>query len=480
MSNNIDDKHDGEIPTNNLNAADTRQIPSNQLIVEKAIETQASELVNIDTSEEAANNANATDSSEPPAKQLNSEEVDEREAYHDLVHYAPICIHEIGLDGCLMSMNQAGLDMMGLKSQSQIIGLPYTSFVGDENQSWITDLMYKAIHGQAIANFDFSTVIADETRSFSSNFIPMFNPRGKVVKIMGVSRETTEEVQAKDALLQLNLHLKDRINAAIKELQDSVDTLSETQSQLVESKKMAALGSLVSGVAHEINTPLGVCITASSLLETLTESLQLKFDDDSLSHNNLKRYLDESEHCSRLISFNLSRAADLVQNFKQIAVDQSGEYLRSYNLKRYIQGILNTLLPKLKDTSFEINLCCVDELEIYGDPSVLTQILTNLVMNSLCHGFENATSGMINITVLRMGNSVQLIYRDSGCGISSENLDKIYEPFFTTKRASGSSGLGLNMVYNLVTQALAGSIVCHSELNKGTQFTIEFPCELHR
>ena len=467
MSENIDDKHNAQIPTQKLIAETTNENLSNQ-------------LASTATSVKAANNSNAKPTVKTVAKAPTTGEVDEREVLHDLVHYAPICIHEIGLDGCLISMNDAGLTMMGLKSEKQIIGLPYTSFVGDENQSWITDLLYKALHGQAIAHFDFTTVIGAQNRSFSSNFIPMLSTQGKVVKIMGVSRETTDEVQAKDALLQLNLHLKERINAAIEELQDSVDTLSQAQAQLVESKKMAALGSLVSGVAHEINTPLGVCITASSILDNLTEKLQLQFDQNTLSQNSLKLFLEETEQCSRLISFNLGRAAELVQNFKQIAVDQSGEYLRCYNLKRYLQGILHTLQPKFNNTDFELDLCCVDDLEVYGDPSVLTQIITNLVINSLSHGFEKVVDGMINIKVLRIGNSVQLIYRDSGCGISSDNLEKIYEPFYTTKRASGSSGLGLNMVYNLVTQALAGSIVCHSELNKGTQFTIEFPCELDR
>ena len=437
---------------------------------------------NIDEKHAPAISASNSDTQDTRSSvnQLRSEDIDERDAYHDLVHYAPVCIHEINLEGYLISMNQAGLSMMGLKSQSQIIGLPYTSFVGDENRRWITDLLYKAIHGQAIPHFDFTTAIGAEKRSFSSNFIPMLNTKGKVVKIMGISQETTEEVKAKDALLQMNLQLEERFNGAVQELQDSADILSQAQSQLVETKKMAALGSLVSGVAHEINTPLGVCITASSVLEILTERLQQQFDDNSLSQLSLKQYIEESEDCSRLISFNLSRAANLVQNFKQIAVDQSDEYLRSYNLKRYIQGILHTLLPNFKNTGFEIDLCCIEDLEVYGDPSVLTQIITNLVMNSLCHGFEHASDGVINIKVLRMGNSVQLIFRDSGCGIISENLEKIYEPFFTTKRSSGNSGLGLNMVYNLVTQALAGSIVCHSELNKGTQFTIEFPCDLHR
>ncbi|EPJ52174.1 MAG: hypothetical protein OFPI_15180 [Osedax symbiont Rs2] len=467
MSNNIDDKANAETAPQ-------------KYIVENIDESLSSKQVTTDASLKTVNKSNTKIIDRGEAKQLISAEVDEREVLHDLVHYAPICIHEIDLDGCLISMNDAGLRMMGLKSEKQIIGLPYSSFVGNENQSWITDLLYKALHGQAIAHFDFTTAIGTENRSFSSNFIPMLSTQGKVVKIMGVSRETTQEVKAKDALLQVNLHLKERINTAIEELQDSVESLSQAQMQLVESKKMAALGSLVSGVAHEINTPLGVCITASSILDSLTEKLQLQFDENTLSQNSLKLFLQETEHCSSLISFNLGRAADLVQNFKQIAVDQSGEYLRSYNLKRYLQGILHTLQPKFNNSDFELDLCCVDDLEVYGDPSVLTQIITNLVINSLSHGFEKAVDGMINIKVLRMGNSVQLIYRDSGCGISSENLEKIYEPFYTTKRASGSSGLGLNMVYNLVTQALAGSIICHSELNKGTQFTIEFPCELDR
>ena len=238
---------------------------------------------------------------------------------------------------------------------------------------------------------------------------------------------------------------------------------------------MEALGSLVAGVAHEINTPLGVSITAGSHLKILTDELKVQFQNDTISRKTLKHFIDESENCALMVNSNLARAAKLVQKFKQIAVDQNSQSLRSYNLNSYIQSILHTLSPKYQSIVPSINLSCTDDLDIYGDPSVLTQILSNLVSNSIAHGFKGMEAGTIKITVLKMGKSVQLIYRDSGCGINKENIDKIYEPFYTTSRGEGSSGLGLNMIYNLVTQALNGSIVCHSQLNKGTQFTIEFP-----
>jgi len=261
-------------------------------------------------------------------------------------------------------------------------------------------------------------------------------------------------------------------------LTESLEQLNVAQNHLVESKKMASLGNLVAGVAHEINTPIGTAITAVSHLFDTTNTLKNDISQNNLTKTQLTKFIEDLENSTALISSNLSRSADLVNSFKQVAVDQSDKHLRFYKVKKYIDEILMTINPLIKNTHYTINLECDDAIEVWGDPSDLAQIITNFVMNSLKHGFENTEQGNINIEVTYGNCGVLLNYKDSGHGISSEHLDKLYEPFFTTKRGSGNSGLGMHIVYNLVTQSLKGTIECFSEINKGTQFIIKFPSDI--
>jgi len=401
------------------------------------------------------------------------------DAYHDLVNYAPICIHEIGLDGCLKKMNQAGLDMMGLELEKQVVDEPYTNFVGKNNQNWVNNLLQKAIKGQPIPNFEFSVGEGKEKRSFASNFIPMFNKQKQVVKLMGVTREITAEVQAKEALQKLNMELKDRVEEATKELQSSVDTLKATQSQLVESEKMAALGGLVAGVAHEINTPIGIGIAATSHLSDTTGLFSNKQAIAQVTSENLISYLKEVKEMTSLISSNLSRAGKLILSFKQVAVEQNSHEIRPFKVKQYVNEILQSIKPKFEHKNLIVKLDCDEDLTINSEAGALFQIITNLVNNSLAHGLENMTSGNLDINITRKQNTVHLIYTDSGKGIAKEHIKKIFEPFFTTKRGQGRTGLGLHIVYNLVVHSLKGSIEFNEDYVNGSQFTIKFPVDIH-
>jgi len=261
-------------------------------------------------------------------------------------------------------------------------------------------------------------------------------------------------------------------------LSDSLKRLNLAQNHLVETKKMASLGNLVAGVAHEINTPIGVSITAASHLFDSTEKLKSDISKGNLTKTHLTKFIEDIDNSTELICNNLNRSAELVNSFKRVAVDQSDKHLRSYNVKNYIDEILMNINPIIKKTRYEINLKCDDDIEVWGDPSDLAQIITNFIMNSLKHGFEHTDQGTINIAVIYDANGILLNYKDSGHGISSEHLDKLYEPFFTTKRGGGNSGLGMHIVYNLVTQSLKGSIECFSEINKGTEFIIKFPSDI--
>jgi len=257
-------------------------------------------------------------------------------------------------------------------------------------------------------------------------------------------------------------------------LELSIKKLNFAQAQLVESKKMASLGGLVSGVAHEINTPVGSAITAVTHLIDTTNELQFSVMKRALSDTRLTGFVVEVTKCTNMINKNLNRAADIITSFKQVAVDQSNKHIRLYNAKNYTDGVLMNLQPLLGQTPYGISLSCDENIDIHGDPADLTQILTNLVINSLQHGFDGRESGQIEIQINQEDQTIVLTYQDTGRGMNKEQLDKLYEPFFTTKRGFGNSGLGMHIVYNLVTQSLDGSIECVSEMDHGVQFKIRF------
>ena len=238
---------------------------------------------------------------------------------------------------------------------------------------------------------------------------------------------------------------------------------------------MAALGGLIAGIAHEINTPVGVGVTAASLLDDKTESFYSLFKSNRMTKTDLQKFVEVSRDSSRMILANLNRASNLIQSFKLVAVDQSTEEKRVFNVKNYIEEILNSLSPRLEETKHEIIVICPEPVELKSYPGALAQIITNLVFNSLIHGYDSDDEGRITIKVTRNNEHISLMYSDDGKGIAKDIQERIFEPFFTTKRGQGGSGLGLHLVYNLVTQKCKGSINCESQDNAGTTFHIKLP-----
>ncbi|MEO5377934.1 MAG: HAMP domain-containing histidine kinase [Magnetococcus sp. DMHC-6] len=282
---------------------------------------------------------------------------------------------------------------------------------------------------------------------------------------------TTEVLEARD-------REKDRAEkmAQINEaLRTSLTMVKRTQSQLVESEKMAALGNLVAGVAHEINTPVGIGVTAASFLDRKTRECQEQLQNQSLKRSALEEYFSVARETSEMILSNLRRAADLIRSFKQVAVDQTSQELRSFAMKEYIEQILWSLKPQLKKTNHLVHIQCPEALILHSYPGAFSQIITNLVINSLNHAFQEKPNGTIHMKVHRENDHIVLLYQDDGCGIDPTIQDRIFDPFFTTKRGQGGSGLGLNVVYNLVTQTLEGGISCQSASGQGVTFTIRFP-----
>lgn len=276
----------------------------------------------------------------------------------------------------------------------------------------------------------------------------------------------------------------DRYNRSQK-LSETLEQLKATQNQLIESKKMASLATLVAGVAHEINTPIGTALISASFLANETKVFATNWEQGQLKRSQLQEYLDNATESSQLIMNNLQRAGELVQSFKKVAVDQTKADRHSFALKPYLEEVLHSLDPHLKQTKHKLTVEGDDTITIESYPGALSQVVTNLVLNSIIHGYIPGEEGELRFEV-RLGSEasqersldcpgVMIYYTDNGCGIPSQNLEKIFEPFFTTARAKGGSGLGLHIVYNLVTQKLQGNIRCESEVGKGTKFVIELP-----
>ncbi len=287
------------------------------------------------------------------------------------------------------------------------------------------------------------------------------------------SRDLTLETTRDE--LEIRIEQADKANA---ELEQALKRLKETQEQLVNNEKMASLGGLVAGVAHEINTPVGVGVTAASTLREDTKATTDLYETGELTNSALKRYFATCMQATEIILGNLQRAADLIHSFKQVAVDQTSSEYRMFELKRYIDETMLSLKPKLRSTDLVVEIECDPNLAINSVPGAMSQIITNLVMNSVQHGFDEGEKGHLRIAVEEQSEQIRIQYSDDGKGMPPDVVKKIFEPFFTTRRGSGGSGLGMHIVYNLVTQQLKGSVKVRSELGKGCAVEITFPKKL--
>lgn len=304
---------------------------------------------------------------------------------------------------------------------------------------------------------------------------------GHGVRMAGTTHDISALKNAEDALRKLNEELEQRVErrtadlrSANADLQQALDRLTLTQRQLVEAEKLASLGALVAGIAHEINTPIGVSVTAASHLTEEAGRISRLLAAGELKRSDLERFANAALDSSQMILRNLQRADRLVRSFKQVAVDQSSEDRRIVDLGAAIEEILTTLGPTLKKSPHRIDLVCAEKVVCETAPGALYQIITNLLMNSLIHAFPDGQPGRIGITVARHAETIAIEYEDNGVGMDEVACARIFDPFFTTRRGSGGSGLGMHIVYNLVTQVLGGTIVVDSAPGSGFRLSICF------
>lgn len=294
-------------------------------------------------------------------------------------------------------------------------------------------------------------------------------------QISKLQQAEQENRQLTTSLEQKIAQRTDALKTSNQELLNTLATLHQYQNQIVETEKMASLGQMVAGVAHEVNTPIGLGVTASTLMQDKLADIQKAFDEKKLTSSHLAKFLAESKENLGIIYRNMERAASLISSFKRVAVDQSNDNRRQFNMQQLINEVLLSLRPNLKKTQHQVIVNCPAGLELDSKPGPINQILINLVMNSLIHAFEHIEQGEICISVSVQNNNCQLLYTDNGAGVPENIKKRIFDPFVTTKRGEGGSGLGLHLVYNLVTQALNGKIYLDSTLGQGIKIQIDFP-----
>lgn len=309
----------------------------------------------------------------------------------------------------------------------------------------------------------------------------------RAIRVVGVHTDVTELREAQEQLASFNRELEERVKQRTRELREanqalefSLDAVRRMQDELVQSEKMASLGGLVAGVAHEINTPVGIGVTAGSWLAEKTEELSRQLAANTMRKSDLERYIETARESSATILSNLKRAADLVQSFKQVAVDQTAAEAREFNLRQFLDEALMSLRPRYKRTSHTVTVDVPEDITLYSYPGDLMQVVTNFMTNSLLHGFEDMENGHMRFVASYEGDKVVLEYSDDGKGMDADHVERVFEPFFTTKRGHGGTGLGMHIVYNIVTQRLKGTIVCRSAPGEGAAFRLVFPRDVRK
>lgn len=351
---------------------------------------------------------------------------------------------------------------------SEQLGLPISGF----------ETFVAMARREGIESRDWTLVRQDGSVLQAAMSVSMVSARnGVALGFLCVARDITAQRKAEDSLRQLNAELESRVQARTAELSDALDHLRQTQDELLRSEKMAALGSLVAGVAHELNTPLGNCLTTASTLDERTRETLRDFKLNALRRSGLEDYLNDAATAADLLLRGLGTANELVTHFKQLSVDQASAQRRSFRLGAVIADVLSIMKARWKSTPYRIETrldLLVDDMDSYPGP--LSQVLTNLLLNALLHAFEGRDHGHLLICTRELTPElIELSIEDDGVGMSEEVRRRAFDPFFTTKMGRGGTGLGLNIVYNIITGILGGEVELHSEPAQGCRFVFRLP-----
>ena len=387
--------------------------------------------------------------------------------------------HFIGLlntDGSFAKANRTSIDFFELgnyESDNTKIWNILESF-NDKNTDLLKSIFLECLNGE---RRKYKTeLIKNNNKVYLDIFIQPVSLSDRFIKYLLIEgNDITELVNAHNTLIEMNNELERIVKRRTEKLEKSLKDLQTAQDELVESEKLASLGNLVAGVAHEINTPLGITYTNITYINEKLHDLNDMYRENRLSKTFFEENLSVIIEALSGAIHNIDRSSKLIKSFKNVAVDQIVEEKRDFNIKEYLNEVIMSIRPTLKGTNYKINFDPEGQLMINSYPGIFLQIINNLINNSIQHGFEGRNEGNIYIAVEENDDKIIINYSDDGIGMEIEQLSRIFEPFFTTKRGRGGAGLGMNIVYNLVTKRLEGVITCKSNKSSGTVFIITFP-----
>jgi signal transduction histidine kinase len=300
----------------------------------------------------------------------------------------------------------------------------------------------------------------------------------KFIGFRGTAINITDLKLTQIELEDLNDNLEHLIAERTFDLKQSLDKLERAQKQLIEQEKLAALGGLVAGVAHEVNTPLGIAVTATSVIKEVIHEANDAFQNQTLTTEQFQSLMERLMTSSTMLEHNISRAAQLVKDFKQTAVDQVSESRSEFNVYQVLCSLMTSLQPETRKISVVPQICGDQSVTMNSLPGILTQVISNLVLNSVNHAFDNQELPQISISYEEDGDDIIFDYQDNGGGVDPSLHQKVFEPFYTSKRGRGGSGLGLNLVFNLINKKLSGELKFESQLGEGVRFIIRVPKNL--
>jgi PAS domain S-box-containing protein len=302
-------------------------------------------------------------------------------------------------------------------------------------------------------------------RQWLVNKLPLLDADGAIENIVTVALDIGERKRSEQEMRKA----RDSAETALRNLRD-------TQASLIEAEKLAALGRLVAGVAHEVNNPVGISLTVASALERKAANFAAEVERGDLRRSSLNDFIETSRDAASQLVANLNRAAELIQSFKQVAADRNYSDQRNFDLADLTEQVVMSLRPGLRKHNLTLNVDCQPNLTMNSYPGPYGQVLTNLFLNAVAHAFPNGGPGTIEIQARASGkDNVEILFSDNGCGMSLDVRRRAFDPFFTTRRDQGGTGLGLHIVYSIVTNRLGGRLDLDSEPGGGTRIQILLP-----
>ncbi|KAF0813159.1 Sensor protein FixL [Andreprevotia sp. IGB-42] len=388
-----------------------------------------------------------------------------------------VLIHGLTLDGDFSFCNKASESILGWQ-EHELLGKPFKSFNMVSSEAADHALSLFSQMAQSMQPLPPGEWLVTRRNGkpcvILATLFPILDEHDDII-IVTIGLDITERKRIEESLRTTRDHLEDLVTERTDALQRSNRELKQAMGQLVQSEKLASLGSLVAGIAHELNTPLGNSVTVASTLRQKVHEFRHLLDENQLRRSELEHFTEACEEAATLIEKSSQRAGDLINNFKQVAVDTASTRRRVFDLKQTMEEVVSTLLPLLKHTPHRIEIDIPPGTHMTSYPGPLEQIITNLVTNSLKHAFDQRDDGMIRIAASASASEIELIYEDNGNGIPEALKRRVFDPFFTTKLGQGGSGLGLYIVFNLIHGVLGGQLKLSDAEHGGTRFAITLP-----